>query len=77
MGLPSHFGGDIVAVIVFGLLGMVLLGGAYKFWDWMTTRIDEQAELNKGNTAVAIVLVGYMFSVAYIISNVIAHVLGG
>jgi uncharacterized membrane protein YjfL (UPF0719 family) len=75
--LPDHFLSDLVVIALAGLLAISLLILAYKAWDWMTSKINEQEELNKGNTAVAIVLVGYMGSVAYIIGQVVAHVLGG
>lgn len=75
--LPAHLLSDVVVVLVFGLVAVALLLGAVKAWDWMTGKIDEQEQLNKNNTAVAIVLAAYLASVAYIIGQVVSHVLGG
>ncbi len=75
--LPAHLFSDVVVVLVFGLIAVALLIGAVKAWDLMTGKIDEQEQLNKNNTAIAIVMAAYMGSVAYIIGQVVSHVLGG
>jgi len=77
MNLPAHLLSDVVVTFIFGAIAIALLLGAYKAWDWMTTKVDEQEELKKGNISVALTMVGYMLSVAYIIGQVVAHVLGG
>lgn len=76
MNFPSHFFNDIVVTCVFGVIAILMLVGAYKFWDFMTPSIDEQQELKNNNMSVAVTLSVYMISVAYIIGKVISHVLG-
>lgn len=75
--VPSHLLSDVIVVVVFGVVAVALLLTALKAWDFMTKKIDEESELNKGNVAVAIVLSAFMGSVAYVIGQVVAHVLGG
>lgn len=74
--VPDHLFSDVVAVLVFGILAIVLFLSAFKAWDFMTKKIDEEAELNKGNVAVAIVMSAYLLSIAYVIGKVVGHVLG-
>jgi hypothetical protein len=66
----------VVVLLVFGLVGMGLLVGAVKFWDWMTGKIDEQQCLKDGNMAVATVMSVYLLTVAWIIVTVVSNVLG-
>ena len=75
--LPPHLFSDVVVTIIFGAVAIFLLIGAVKVWDLMTSKVDEQEELNKNNTSVAIVMAGFMLSVAYIIGMVVSRVLGG
>lgn len=77
MYVPAHLWSDVLVTLIFGGVVIFLLVAAFKIWDWMTKDINEQEELKKNNTAVAITLVGYMLSVAYVIGQVVAHVLGG
>ncbi len=77
MTLPANLLSDVVVTLIFGAVAIFLLVVAVKIWDFLTSKIDEQQELNKNNTAVAIVMLGYMGSVAYIIGQVVSHVLGG
>jgi fucose permease len=77
MTLPTNLLSDCVVTLIFGAIAIFLLVGAVKIWDWMTGKIDEEEQLNKNNTAVAVVMAAYMLSVAYIIGQVVSHVLGG
>lgn len=76
MNLPAHLLSDVIVTVIFGVLAILLLCGAVKVWDWMTTKIDEEDQLNKNNTSVAMVMCGFMLSVAYIIGQVVSSVMG-
>lgn len=76
MNFPAHFLSDVVVVLAFGLVAISLLALAFKVWDWMTPKIDEQLELQNKNYPVAIVMSVYMLSVTWIIVTVVKHVLG-
>jgi putative membrane protein len=57
--------------IVFGLIGIALLMVGYFLFDVITRRIDVQEQLNKGNTAVAIVVGALLLAIAYIAAHVV------
>ena len=63
-----HSAQAILAVVVFGLIGIGLMVFGFKFFDWLLPRIDVQAELaEKHNLAVAIVFAAVIFSVAAVV----------
>ena len=59
------------ASVVFGLIGIALLMVGYFLFDLITRRIDVQEQLNKGNTAVAIVVGALLLAIAYIAAHVV------
>ncbi len=64
----SHFAQAVLAVIVFGLIGIGLMVFGFKFFDWLLPRIDLQVELaEKHNLAVAIVVAAVIVSVAAVV----------
>ncbi|HJZ94418.1 MAG TPA: DUF350 domain-containing protein [Gemmataceae bacterium] len=68
----SHdFGRAVLGSVVFGLIGIALLVLGYFVFDLLSKRIDIQEQLNKGNTAVAIVVGALLFSIAYIAAHVV------
>ena len=60
-----------LASLVFGVIGLALLLAGYFGFDLATRRIDVQEQLNKGNTAVAIVVAALLLSIAYIAAHVV------
>lgn len=60
------------ASLVFGIIGIVLLIVGYFLFDFLARRIDIQEQLNKGNTAVAIVVAALLFSIAYVAAHVVS-----
>ena len=66
---------DYVVPIIFGLIQLAAGVGfavvsiflAFNIWDRMTTRIDEKAELLRGNVAVGIVMAGVFIAVALVV----------
>lgn len=75
LGLPSHFMGDVVASIGFGLVLIVLTVIAYKFVDWTLKGVDFDAEISKNNVAAGIVVASIIIGVCYGVSNVVAAIL--
>lgn len=76
MNFPSHFGSDVVVLLVFGLVAVSLLAFAFKVWDWMTKDLNEEEALKQGNMSVATVLSVYLLCVTWIIVTVVSKVLG-
>jgi uncharacterized membrane protein YjfL (UPF0719 family) len=60
-----------IGSIVFGLIGIALLLVGYFVFDLLARRIDIQEQLNKGNTAVAIVVGALLLAIAYIAAHVV------
>jgi putative membrane protein len=61
-----------MASLVFGLIGIGLLLAGYFLFDMLTRRIDIQEQLNKGNTAVAIVVGALLLAIAYISAHAVS-----
>jgi putative membrane protein len=61
----------VLGSVVFGLIGIGLLIVGYFLFDLLTRRLDIQEQLNKGNTAVAIVVGALLLAIAYITAHVV------
>jgi uncharacterized membrane protein YjfL (UPF0719 family) len=69
---PEHeLGRAALGSVVFGLIGIALLVVGYFLFDVLTRRLDIQEQLNRGNTAVAIVVGALLLSIAYIAAHVV------
>ena len=60
-----------LAAVTFGLIGLALLLSGYFAFDHLTKKVDVQEQLNKGNTAVAIVVAALLLAMAYIVAHVV------
>ena len=63
---------DIMLSIVFGIIGIILLITGYVVFDKVLKKIDFDEELRNKNTAVALVIAGFMIAIGIIISGVVA-----
>lgn len=68
----NNFTFDIMLSIVFGIIGIILLITGYVVFDKVLKKIDFDEELRNKNTAVAIVIAGFMIAIGIIISGVVA-----
>ncbi|EEP56121.1 DUF350 domain-containing protein [Clostridium butyricum] len=68
----NNFTLDIMMSIVFGIIGIILLITGYVVFDKVLKKIDFDEELRNKNTAVAIVIAGFMIAIGIIISGVVA-----
>lgn len=71
MTLPDNFWVGVLGSIIFGILGVILLLGGYKLFDWLTPKIDFQQKLHDNPIAAAIVIAAFFLSVAHIIASVV------
>ena len=63
----------LLAATLYGLLGILLIVIGFKFFDWMTPRIDVQRELAEHkNVAVAIVIAAIIVGVALMLGRVMS-----
>lgn len=69
--LPDNFWVGLVGSFVFGLLGLLLLVGGFKVFEWITPKLDVEDQLQKGNMAVAVVVAALLLALAYIVSHVV------
>lgn len=67
----TTLGEAAMASAVFGLIGIGLLIVGFFVFDVLAKKIDVAEQLNKGNTAVAIVVGALLFSIAYIAAHVV------
>jgi putative membrane protein len=66
---PASFGESLLAAVVFGLTGIVLILFGFKVFDWMTPGIKIEHELaEKHNIAVAIVIAAMILAVSIVIA---------
>lgn len=75
LGLPSHFVGDVVASLIFGLVLLILMVLGYKFVDWALKGVYFDTELSKNNVAVGIVVASIIIGVCFGVSNIMAAIL--
>lgn len=67
-----NLGQGITLSIVYGFLGMALLIGGYFIFDIVLKKIDFNEELKKNNTAVGIVIAGFLIAVGIVIAAAIS-----
>ena len=63
--------GNLGISFLFGLLGIIIMVIGYVIFDKVIPAVFNK-ELEKGNTAVAIVVVGMLIGIALIVSKVVA-----
>jgi uncharacterized membrane protein YjfL (UPF0719 family) len=74
--LNEYFFADLVATVAFGLVAILLIILGYTLFDKLTPRLDFSDLLNKGNTALAIVVGSFILGLCYVIGRVVSAVLG-
>ena len=56
---------------LFGGLGIMLVIVGFKIFDWVITKIDLEAEINKGNVAAAILSAAVVIGISVIVASAI------
>jgi len=74
--LPEYFLGDLVATVAFGIVAVLLVVMGYKFFDYMTPKLPFDESIKNGNVAAAIMIGSFILGLCYVISRVIAAILG-
>jgi putative membrane protein len=77
MHLPDYLLSDLIATAAFGILAILLIVVGYVAFDKLTPKLDFDALLNKGNTALAIVVGSFILGLCYVVGRVVAAILGG
>ena len=71
--MPAGVGtfiGEVASSIFWAVLGVILLVGAFKLWDFADP-IDYRREIEKGNAAAGVVMAGVMVGMSIIIFGAI------
>jgi putative membrane protein len=63
----------LVASVIFGLVGLILIMVGFRLFDWMTPRVDVQKELSeRSNMAVSVVVAAMILGVSYVVAHAIS-----
>ena len=76
LGLPEHFGADMLAVALFGVALVMLVSFGCKFCDWVWRKLDLEEQVQKGNIAAGIVMGSLVIGLCYALATVVAAILG-
>jgi len=77
LNLPDYLLADLLSTIAFGIIAILLIILGYIAFDKLTPRLDFSDLLNKGNTALAIVMGSFILGLCYVIGRVVGAILGG
>ena len=75
--LPDYLLIDLLATVAFGVVAILLIVLGYITFDKLTPKLNFSDLLNKGNTALAIVVGSFILGLCYVIGRVVAAILGG
>ena len=75
--LPDYLLTDLISTFAFGMVAIMLIVLGYVIFDRLTPKLDFDELLNKGNTALAIVVGSFILGLCYVIGRVVAAILGG
>ena len=75
--LPDYLLTDLISTFAFGMVAILLIVLGYVIFDRLTPKLDFDDLLNKGNTALAIVVGSFILGLCYVVGRVVAAILGG
>lgn len=76
LGLPAHLLGDLVSVLLFGLMAILLVVVGFKLFDWATPKMPIQQALMDKNIAVAITISAVIIGICVVIGCVVIGIVG-
>jgi putative membrane protein len=74
--LNEAFFPDLVTTAAFGVLAILLIVFGYVVFDKLTPKLDFSELINKGNTAMAIVVGSFILGLCYVVGRVVSAILG-
>ena len=75
--LPDYLLPDLISTFAFGIVAILLIVLGYVIFDRLTPKLDFDELLNKGNTALAIVVGSFILGLCYVVGRVVSAILGG
>ncbi len=76
LNLPDYLFADLLSTVAFGVVAILLIILGYITFDKLTPRLDFNDLINKGNTAMAIVVAAFILGLCYVVGRVVSAVLG-
>ena len=77
LNLPDYLLADVISTVAFGIIAILLIVFGYVTFDKLTPKLDFNDLINKGNTAMAIVVGSFILGLCYVIGRVVSSILGG
>jgi putative membrane protein len=77
LNLPDYLLADLISTVAFGIVAILLIVFGYVVFDKLTPKLDFNDLINKGNTAMAIVVGAFILGLCYVVGHVVASILGG
>jgi uncharacterized membrane protein YjfL (UPF0719 family) len=74
--LNEAFFPDLVTTAAFGVLAILLIVFGYVVFDKLTPKLDFSDLINKGNTAMAIMVGSFILGLCYVVGRVVSAILG-
>jgi len=74
--LNEAFFPDLVTTASFGVMAILLIVFGYVVFDKLTPKLDFSDLINKGNTAMAIVVGSFILGLCYVVGRVVSAILG-
>lgn len=69
--LPEHFWTGVFGSVVYGILGIVLLLGGFKLFDYILPKVDFEKVMNENPVGACVVIASFFLGVAHIIASVV------
>lgn len=69
--IPENFIIGAVGSLIFALVGIILLLGGFKIFDFMLPKVDFQKSLNENPMATAVVIGAFFYALSTIIAAVL------
>ena len=76
LGLPTHFGSDLLAVVVFGIIAVALVAFGTKVIDWIWKKLDLEEQVQAGNLAAGVVMGSVVIGLCYVMAQVVVAIIG-
>jgi uncharacterized membrane protein YjfL (UPF0719 family) len=67
---------DLVTTAIFGVVAILLIVFGYVVFDKLTPKLDFSDLINKGNTAMAIVVGSFILGLCYVVGKVVSAIFG-
>ena len=75
-GLPEHFFSDVLAVLIFGFTGVLVVTTGTLLFDWGWRKVELQKEVKNGNISAGIVIGSVVIGLSILMSFTVKSITG-